>query len=101
MTETKHKEKPKVVHSMTLCTIKLPSGAIAIKNAPVFYQGEYFAVEMNPRLAESLWDGQQQVYKIEFNQEDMQPMSALCTHWIKISDTEAKCFFTRHELIIK
>ena len=92
-------KKPK--HSMTLCTIKSPSGNVLVKDAPVFYQGEYFAVEMTPTIAESLWDGQQQVYRMEFNQEEMKPMSCLCTHWIKTSDTEARCFFSRHEIVVK
>ena len=84
----------------TLCTIKIASGSIAVKDAPIYYQGEYFAVEMSPALAEQMWEGQQQVYLIEFHNEDMKNVSVICTHWIKTSDSEAKCFFTRHEILV-
>jgi len=84
----------------TLCTIKLPSGSVAVKDVPVYYQGEYFAVEMSPALAEQLWEGQAQAYTLEFHNDDMKNMNVLCTHWIKTSDSEAKCFFTRHEILV-
>ena len=84
----------------TKCTIKLPSGSVALKDAPIYYQGEYFAVEMSPALAEQMWEGQQQAYTIEFDNETMKNVTVICTHWIKTSDSDAKCFFTRHEILV-
>lgn len=65
-----------------LTTIKQPSGNVAIKDAVMSIQGEFFLVDMPKQLAENLWDTQNVVYTLETNSEQVGKFSAICTGFI-------------------
>lgn len=65
-----------------LATIRQQSGNVAISNAPMSIQGEYYMVEMPKQLAESLWDAQRTTYTLESNFKQVGKFAAICTGFI-------------------
>lgn len=83
-----------------LATVKQPSGSVAIKDAPMSLQGEFYMVEMPKQLAENIWDAQQTVYTIETNFEQVGKFTAICTGFIpfmKDGNEMARATFVRNE----
>lgn len=73
---------------------------MAIKDALMSIQGEFFLVDMPKQLAENLWDTQNVVYTLETNSEQVGKFSAICTGFIPyLRDGEemARTAFVRSE----
>lgn len=85
-------------------TIKQRSGSVAISDAPLTVQGEYFAIDMPKDLAEFLWDAQQAECTIETTSEQIGTFTAICTNFIAMPETpdgrtQARAFFVRTEFL--
>ena len=81
-------------------TIKQPSGSVAIANAPLSIQGEFFMVEMTKQLAENVWDTQNVVYILETNSDLIGKFGAICTGFIpylKDGEEMARTAFVKSE----
>jgi len=65
-----------------LATVKQPNGNVAIADAPMSIQGEYYMVEMTKLLAENIWDAQATIYTIESNFKQIGKFDAICTGFI-------------------
>jgi hypothetical protein len=83
-----------------LATIKQPNGNVAIADAPMSIQGEYYMVEMPRLLAENIWDAQATIYTLEANFKQVGRFDAICTGFIPfLRDGEelARASFVRSE----
>lgn len=83
-------------------TIKQPSGSVAIADALMSIQGEFFMVDMPKQLAENIWDTQQVIYTLEPNHESIKKFTAICTGFIPYmrDDQEmARASFVRNEFL--
>ncbi len=83
-------------------TVKQPSGSIAISDALMSIQGEFFMVDMPKQLAENIWDTQQVIYTLEPNHESIKKFTAICTGFVPYmrDDQElARASFVRNEFL--
>jgi len=85
-----------------LVTVKQPSGRVAIADAPLNLQGEYYMVDMPKMLAEQVWDAQRVIYTLEVNHESIGTFSAICTGFVpylKDGKDMARASFVRSEFL--
>lgn len=85
-------------------TVKQPSGSVAIADAPLSLQGEFYMVDMPKNLAENIWDAQQVIYTLEPNHESIKRFSAICTGFIpylKDGEEMARASFVRNEFLVE
>lgn len=83
-----------------LATVKQPNGNVAIADAPMSIQGEFYMVEMPKLLAEQVWDAQATIYTLESNFKQIGKFDAICTGFVPFlrNDEEmARASFVRSE----
>jgi hypothetical protein len=85
-----------------LATIKRPSGNIAIADALMSIQGEFYMIDMPKLLADNIWDTQNVIYLIETNFKQIGKFSAICTGfvpYIRDGKEMARASFVRSEFV--
>lgn len=85
-------------------TVKQPSGSVAIADAPLSLQGEFYMVDMPKILAENIWDAQQVIYILEPNHESIKKFGAICTGFVpylKNGEEMARASFVRNEFLVE
>ena len=82
-------------------TIKQRSGSIAVKDAPLTVQGEYYAIDMPLETAVFLWDAQKSEVTIETTSAQIGNFTAICTNYIPLQGEGAlgRAFFVRTEFL--
>lgn len=83
-------------------TVKQPSGSVAIKDAIMSIQGEFFMVDMPKQLAENIWDTQNVIYTLEPNHESLKDFTAICTGFVpylRDGQEMARASFVRNEFL--
>ena len=82
-------------------TIKQRNGTIAVSDAPLTVQGEYFAIDMPLETAVFLWDAQKSEVTIESTSEQIGNFTAICTNYIPLGgeNPRARAFFVRTEFL--
>ncbi len=83
-------------------TIKQPSGSVAVADALMSIQGEFYMVEMTKQLAENLWDTQNVVYILEPNTDTIEKFGAICTGFVpylRDGQEMARTAFVRSEFV--
>ena len=93
-------EEPKLFK--LLATVKQPNGNVAIADAPLSLQGEYYMVDMPKYLAENIWDAQRVIYTLETNHETIGKFDVICTGFVpylKDDQDMARAAFVRSEFL--